>query len=179
MTLSERMLLLAERLETKATLSDSTAQDHEDNKEASLAKYERRRAQDAREFAADCRNASKLLKAREKRGKFVPPAFDEVWAYVKEQSLEWPMADVQKWYDHFNANGWKVGGKAQMADWKAAARNGARNWREKNPQRVSMNKDAEPEGWEQFLNSARMPWQPYKYAPAHLKNDFAKHLKQR
>jgi hypothetical protein len=30
-------------------------------------------------------------------------------------------------YDYFESNGWKVGGKAPMRDWKAAARNWCRN----------------------------------------------------
>jgi hypothetical protein len=35
-------------------------------------------------------------------------------------------ADVDSWFDHFEANGWKVGGKAAMKDWQAALRNGQR-----------------------------------------------------
>ena len=31
-----------------------------------------------------------------------------------------------EFYDHFTANGWMVGGKSKMKDWKAAARNWSR-----------------------------------------------------
>ena len=31
--------------------------------------------------------------------------------------------DAQKFYNHFQSNGWLVGGKSKMKDWKAAARN--------------------------------------------------------
>lgn len=31
---------------------------------------------------------------------------------------------VERWHDHFESNGWRVSGKAPMADWKAALRNG-------------------------------------------------------
>lgn len=35
-------------------------------------------------------------------------------------------ADVNAWFDHFEANGWKVSGRAPMKDWQAALRNGNR-----------------------------------------------------
>lgn len=35
--------------------------------------------------------------------------------------------EAQKFYDYFSSNGWKVGGKAVMKDWKAACRNWIRN----------------------------------------------------
>ena len=31
--------------------------------------------------------------------------------------------EAQKFFNHFESNGWKVGGKSPMKDWKAAARN--------------------------------------------------------
>lgn len=37
--------------------------------------------------------------------------------------------EAQKFFDYFSSNGWKVGGKAPMKDWKAAARNWIRNAR--------------------------------------------------
>ena len=30
---------------------------------------------------------------------------------------------AEQFYNHFESNGWLVGGKAKMKDWKAAARN--------------------------------------------------------
>ena len=37
------------------------------------------------------------------------------------------MMDPAEFFDHFTSNGWMVGGKSKMKDWKAAARNWARN----------------------------------------------------
>jgi len=34
--------------------------------------------------------------------------------------------EAVKFYDHFESNGWKIGGRAQMKDWRAAARNWVR-----------------------------------------------------
>lgn len=53
---------------------------------------------------------------------FVPPTLEQVQEYVKEAGLK---MDAQRFVDYFSSNGWKVGGKAPMKDWKAAARNWA------------------------------------------------------
>lgn len=64
------------------------------------------------------------VKGRVKRGGFEKPSRAEAKAYGAE--IEMKPADVDSWYDHFESNGWKVGGKAQMTDWRAALRNGKR-----------------------------------------------------
>ena len=56
------------------------------------------------------------------RGK--PESRSELDAYAAEIGMS--KADVDCWFDHFEANGWKVGGKAAMKDWRAALRNGQR-----------------------------------------------------
>jgi hypothetical protein len=44
------------------------------------------------------------------------------WAdYAKE--IGWTGKDIQSAFDYYEANGWKVGGRASVKDWKAAARN--------------------------------------------------------
>jgi len=58
---------------------------------------------------------------REKKPAFVPPSRDEAIEYGKTISL--PDSETEKFHDHFTSNGWKVGGKAPMQDWKAAMRN--------------------------------------------------------
>ena len=45
-------------------------------------------------------------------------------AYFKELG---DPKEAEKFFDHFEANGWKVGGKTPMKDWKAAARNWMRS----------------------------------------------------
>ena len=49
------------------------------------------------------------------------PTFDEVVLFFLEQKF--PEKEAQKFYNHFQSNGWKVGGKTPMQDWQAAARN--------------------------------------------------------
>lgn len=49
---------------------------------------------------------------------FVRPSLAEVVAYCTERGKG---VDPQKWFDHYESNGWKVGRNA-MKDWKAAVR---------------------------------------------------------
>ena len=51
--------------------------------------------------------------------KFQKPSIEEVKAYVKEKGFN---MDPEKFFDHYESNGWKVG-KNPMKDWKAAVRN--------------------------------------------------------
>lgn len=51
------------------------------------------------------------------------PDREEVRRYWNEAALA---GDPSSFFDHFESNGWKVGGKAAMKDWKAAARNWSR-----------------------------------------------------
>lgn len=55
--------------------------------------------------------------------KFTPPSAEEVQEYATEANLTF---DVGRFVDHYTANGWKIG-KASMKDWKATARNWARD----------------------------------------------------
>ena len=56
--------------------------------------------------------------AREAR-RFIPPTVDDVRSYCQERGNR---VDPQRFVDHYTANGWKVGGKCAMKDWKAAVR---------------------------------------------------------
>ncbi len=178
MTLSEKLLAIADECAANVAVWEAEIAEHRLHGETAEVRRKEKRAAKGREWSEACQHAAKLLKAREKRGKFVPPTFEELWTFCLDELPWWPRADVEKWFDHFNANGWRVGGKAQMADWKAAARNGARNWKDKNPQAMAKKEgDEDPTRWRDFILGR--PYQPYKYAPAHLKNDFAKWLKSR
>jgi hypothetical protein len=59
--------------------------------------------------------------ARPKR--FTKPTLEQVTVYCRERGKG---VSPQKWYDHYTANGWKVG-KNPMKDWRAAVRNWERN----------------------------------------------------
>jgi hypothetical protein len=52
---------------------------------------------------------------------FTPPDIVAVRNYfVEQKSVE---IEAEKFYNYFQSNGWKVGGKAPMKDWQAAASN--------------------------------------------------------
>lgn len=51
--------------------------------------------------------------------RFVKPTVDQIMAYCAERGNH---IDSQRFYDYYEANGWKVG-KNPMKDWKAAVRN--------------------------------------------------------
>lgn len=171
----DRLVELAAHLDAKAELSDARAKDCDLNCERGSAELFRKRAQNARHYANVCREAARLLKARVKRGKFVPPTWEELNAYCSTKVPHWPEKDRSKWFNHFQANGWRVGGKTQMVDWKAAARNGYANWREKNPG-VAESKlkpeSADPTGWREWLKNSGQPYEPYQYAIDYMQRDF-------
>ena len=58
-------------------------------------------------------------------GEGKPPSLESVKAYAVE--LKAQPVEANKFFDHFTSNGWKVGGKSPMKDWKAAFRNWSRN----------------------------------------------------
>lgn len=55
------------------------------------------------------------------RKRFVPPELDEVKTYFKEKRSSFQQAEM--FFNHFESNGWMVGGRSKMKNWKAAARN--------------------------------------------------------
>ena len=61
-------------------------------------------------------------KLREKKGtEQIPPDWELVMAFFKDKQI--PLVEAEKFYNHFQCNGWLVGGKSKMKDWKAAASN--------------------------------------------------------
>ncbi|MBX9853532.1 MAG: hypothetical protein K2X86_17450 [Cytophagaceae bacterium] len=50
----------------------------------------------------------------------IPHTFDEVFIFFKKEKF--PKMEAEKFYNHYQSNGWKVGGKTPMEDWQAAAR---------------------------------------------------------
>ena len=63
------------------------------------------------------------------RAHFVPPTMEELTVYAKEVGLN----DPQKWMNHYNSNGWKVG-KNKMANWKSCVQNWVKTQNESRPQ---------------------------------------------
>ncbi|MDA3056441.1 hypothetical protein [Campylobacter sp. CN_NA1] len=59
-----------------------------------------------------------------KNSNFIKPTLSELKKFVYEAGLK---IDCEHFYDYYEANGWLVGNKAKMRDWKACVRNWARN----------------------------------------------------
>lgn len=57
-----------------------------------------------------------IIEAPQKR--FTKPTLEEVQAYCQDRNNN---VDAQRWYNHYEAVGWKVG-KNPMKDWKASVR---------------------------------------------------------
>ena len=90
------------------------------------------------EFSAnqsEKKNEKIVSKSEKKDGllvsKFTPPNLEEVTAYFREKSaLE---IEAQKFFNYFESNGWKIGGRSPMKKWKAAANNWILNAEKYNP----------------------------------------------
>ena len=53
--------------------------------------------------------------------KFSKPTLEETQIYFLEKNI--PEIEAQRFFNYFESNGWLVGGRTKMKDWKAAARN--------------------------------------------------------
>ena len=53
--------------------------------------------------------------------KFLKPTLEETQIYFLEKNF--PEIEAQRFFNYFESNGWLVGGRTKMKDWKAAARN--------------------------------------------------------
>lgn len=105
--------------------------------------------------------------AREKKKStstvFRKPSLDDATRYMKEYCVakHFRVAaerEAEKWFDHFESNGWKVGGKAPMKNWQASIRNWARNCVEGNFDRGGTNgKPASPTRRNEPMYK---PWKP-------------------
>ena len=62
------------------------------------------------------------------RKRFVKPTLDELNAYALEIDYN---LNAEAFLDYYDANGWKIGGKSPMKNWKAAVR----QWKRHDEQR--------------------------------------------
>jgi len=87
--------------------------------------------------------------ARPSRRAFVPPTQDEVAARMAELGMppNYAAAESAKFFSYYSSNGWKVGGRAPMRDWRAACVGWCARWAEQNPGKLQRFGIApEPEG---------------------------------
>jgi uncharacterized protein YdaU (DUF1376 family) len=61
-----------------------------------------------------------------KRGRFTPPSLDDVFNYMVEKSVHDPAGESDRFVNHYESNGWKVG-RNPMKSWQAAVRNWIKN----------------------------------------------------
>jgi hypothetical protein len=66
-------------------------------------------------------------KKKTPRKKFEKPTLKEMKEYGEEYSKKEKVIMQENWadqlYNHYESNGWKIGGKSPMKDWKGAVRN--------------------------------------------------------
>jgi hypothetical protein len=110
-------------------------------------------------------NQGTTMRGRTHKSAFQKPTVEQVAAYVRaychEKNL--PAIEPEDFIDHFESNGWKVGGKSPMKNWQACLRKWIRNqqrWREEQNSRkpVSPAVDGIPEAkqaWQKILNAAK------------------------
>lgn len=72
------------------------------------------------------------VEALQKPGSKIPPEFHEVQIYFEEKDST--KLEAEKFYNHYESNGWLVGGKSKMKNWQAGARNWLLNSRKFNSQ---------------------------------------------
>ena len=65
--------------------------------------------------------------------RFIKPSLEEIKVYFQERKAD--ITEADRFFNHFESNGWKVGGKSPMKDWKAAVRNWILNIERYNPKR--------------------------------------------
>jgi len=71
-----------------------------------------------------------------KKQSFTSPSFDDVLEFFKAK--EHNEVDAEKFFNHFESNGWLVGGKSKMKNWHAAARNWMLNSAKFNQEKTSI-----------------------------------------
>ncbi|WP_139314994.1 transcriptional regulator [Saccharicrinis aurantiacus] len=56
-----------------------------------------------------------------KKQQFTPPPIEYIKIYFQQKSQS--DSEAERFFNHYESNGWLVGGKSPMKDWKASARN--------------------------------------------------------
>lgn len=62
----------------------------------------------------------------------IPPPFEELIIFF--QKLNAPLIEAQKFFNHYESNGWLVGGKSKMINWQASAEGWLEKSKKFNPQ---------------------------------------------
>ncbi len=77
-------------------------------------------------------NQSKRKKVAQKKERVMqPPELEKVIAFFRMEGFS--EIEARKFFNYFESNGWRVGGKSPMKNWHAAARNWMLNIQKFNP----------------------------------------------
>lgn len=97
------------------------------------------------------------------RTRFVPPGEDETVLFFRENGSS--KAEAEAFRDYYQANGWKVGGRASMKDWRAAAR----SWiRRAGSYGTAQKADQAPTAWDALDKAAeRLEQGDYSFMEVH------------
>lgn len=68
-----------------------------------------------------------VAKPKKAAKRFTSPTIQEAAEYFHEKGHPNPADEAHAFTDHYDSNGWKVGGKGPMKCWKASVRNWMRN----------------------------------------------------
>lgn len=77
-----------------------------------------------------------IEKPKKQTKRFTKPTVQEIREYVDELAGS---IDAERFYDHYESNGWRVGGKSPMKNWKATVRNWEKNNKERSQQNNNNN----------------------------------------
>ncbi len=83
------------------------------------------------DYSAERTENGRQKSSAKKEKKISSPNQDDVKHFF--QSQKFPELEAQKFYNYFSSNGWLVGGKTPMVNWKAAAHNWMLNFDKFNP----------------------------------------------
>ena len=97
-------------------MKEKTQEITEINEEiSSLKRSEKNKKKDENHSSVTSSGVEKLV------SKFIKPTLEETQIYFLEKKF--PEVEAQRFFNYFESNGWLVGGRTKMKDWKAAARN--------------------------------------------------------
>lgn len=91
------------------------------------------------------------LASPRKKTSLPKPSLEDVKTYAGEIGMS--SMQAESFYDHFESNGWLVGGKTKMQDWKAAVR----NWK-RNDERFTAGRNNRPAAGQKVRPSAENNW---------------------
>jgi hypothetical protein len=82
---------------------------------------EKEKLREKKKLSSDVRNEIPTDVGKLVQQDSFPPSLEYVKIYFDEKGIT--ALEAEKFFNYFESNGWLVGGRAKMKDWKAAARN--------------------------------------------------------